>query len=653
MSSRSIKQSAIAVLILLLFPTGLVAETVLGDSTFGLLMYSGYTTEGDTCVKWFWEDLAGNLKINVILDNPMDSTQVNCATAYGVRCIQSFSSPVNGRRSGAIPTTGYAGYYRYFDCAQKNAEWFDIFHNDSCYGEVHSIEGNNIWKVGRFTSPDSQLVNMGPNSLLHSGQNYTVLFKIAIDEIRRDNTVFGHISIGYRGKGKFNPLSKILLKDDGDAFSAANDFVWVGDSSFAFTSPHNAGFEYRIYSYGLREIYVDSAFAASETCINLLNGKYDDRIITQVLEWANNDTVFGYYTFDEPYRDEFASIAYINDLVQDTLRNLSEPDSTKHMFTAYFRSTKLYFENIDANFLEFDMYPLGGYGPENMDYYYGDSTVNRGHPVPLQHALSRWWNGPERWYIVGGYKPKIRYAIDTAGVDDVYFTLQAYNHYKANTGLYRRRPTPSELRCFAGMVLCERIDGLSFFLYEVDLDASRADSLLGLVWADGTPRADPNLPDTTLTLHGALKNHVIPFVKGIEPTYLGLHYARSYEHNPNIGTLNTFWLDSISYYTDESDTANPDAGWFHFGEFTDDSGYKYIMIVNRACNDTLGGKAPAVWATPYLNPEVFNRSNRYKISAVDTNSEETIFIRNDNSLLYFTTILGAGEAKLFKFEPVR
>ena len=216
----------------------------------------------------------------------------------------------------------------------------------------------------------------------------------------------------------------------------------------------------------------------------------------------------------------------------------------------------------------------------------------------------------------------------------------------------RRKPTESELKCMTFLGLCYKPKGIMFWKYDSSPDGEYG--FQGLVDTSGTPRPE---------MYGVVKEHINPYIKAIDATYLPLEWQRAYAyHNgtPDFDPPSGAYVSSISSYTHpDSVSLNPDSGWFHVGEYTEGSD-KYIMLVNRACSaNEDGDPAPSVTATVKFNPTNLGLGNYVYIINI---ADSIDYVDYDSVLFYadttysavldgtipFTTILGPGEGRLFK-----
>jgi len=162
-----------------------------------------------------------------------------------------------------------------------------------------------------------------------------------------------------------------------------------------------------------------------------------------------------------------------------------------------------------------------------------------------------------------------------------------------------------------------------------------------------------------------VQDTITPYVMAIDDVLSDSGFVQdtSYEVNEyrSISPPSGCIITSLKGY---SESSNPDSGWFQVGEFYDDSGDKYFMLVNRACSmDDEGTCAPPATAIVELNRSVFDDSTRLYVIDIAHETEydsingwqavpETTITYLYDSKLYYTTTLRAGEGRLFKIVDV-
>ncbi len=205
--------------------------------------------------------------------------------------------------------------------------------------------------------------------------------------------------------------------------------------------------------------------------------------------------------------------------------------------------------------------------------------------------------------------------------------------------------------------MCYRPDGIIYFKH-------------GSSWsydpAEGRYAGNAGLYDTTsaqglkIDLFNELKNNINPYIKAIDSTYLLLSWDRAFCIAPDSAVASGSWISSISTWS-PPDTANPDTGWYHVGQYTEGSA-KYLMLVNRACsqgeNDPTA--APSVTATVRFDPSALGLGNyvyiidladSLRLAGADTGwvgIPDTTYSAALNGAIPFTTVLGPGEGRLYK-----
>jgi hypothetical protein len=218
-----------------------------------------------------------------------------------------------------------------------------------------------------------------------------------------------------------------------------------------------------------------------------------------------------------------------------------------------------------------------------------------------------------------------------------------------------RFPTRAEMICETFIGLCYRPMGIMFWKYDQNWNYSTNSGSRGLVNDDGSHHY----------MYDVIKSHINPYIKAIDATYMSLNWVRAFTISDSVG-LNYqppagSWIDTIyALVHPDSVDLNPDAGWFHVGQYTEGSD-KYIMLVNRACSqgEDDPDPAPSVTATVKfdpntldLGPYVYIIDIADSVEYVDYDSvafwPDTTYSATLDGTIPFTTILGPGEGRLFK-----
>ncbi len=611
----------------------------INDSTFGLIMYGNRDTDSD-----YWNDLDNNLDMNVLWSGaggePYYNTwkaMLEIADNRGMLMCGPGSDTVFGDYA-QNPTYKYCKAYSIVPCWNPDpGNWEDPgMHSNR--GDSTSLPGDiPVWASG--TNPDTLYPFLfGPKRPLRfkdpDYQSYTLIYKIAIEDVSVDTTIIlGFIKILYGGENVEDStyLTKNLTSNMFDTNYGLVDIQCEINLDSIDLIMEN--FQFQVYNTYNKNIYVNQFKIYHQDAMNLMEEdtiNARNQIKTQVTfdycPECSDTVMFGPWAKDEPIYFEFPAYGEIQKIVMDTLEYTDHPDQA-------FKGAHIFFVGdfikvAEPKFVNYDGYPIK------------DATTYYGHP-----GLQPYFNDYSD--ILSDIT---RYCKDSTDfVEKVYYTLQAFNLYDTGESRYTRRITPSEFRCNAGLGLAAGVDGFCVFKYGTDVDGL-GDTLLGLTNVNGEPR--DTLPDGS-SLYSSLKDYVVPLVRGIESTYLDLTCENTYRVCPvdSISELGAAtYIDSITYWSDTSSTSNPDAGWFQVAEFKDSSNVEHLLVVNRSCNSDDTTVTPDIWATIYLDTGTFD-DDQYVITNVDTNADEKIYtglLPGDE--LCFTTILEAGESKLFKIE---
>ena len=221
----------------------------------------------------------------------------------------------------------------------------------------------------------------------------------------------------------------------------------------------------------------------------------------------------------------------------------------------------------------------------------------------------------------------------------------------ADDGWQWRKPTQSEYSCVMYFGLCYGISGYALWKYDGIYHPypqwENAYHSTGFI----------DLYDTSLTAVGySHKNRVNPNIKAIDSTYLSITWDTAYAVPPNENLSNCL-ISSIRAVPNHPDSISPDTGWFHVGEYYDNAGMRYFMLVNRACSQGVDDPAEAGSITAIVELNRSALSNSTQLLVIDIADSittdwvavsETTYTSLYDDKLYFTTVLKAGEGRLFK-----
>ena len=204
-----------------------------------------------------------------------------------------------------------------------------------------------------------------------------------------------------------------------------------------------------------------------------------------------------------------------------------------------------------------------------------------------------------------------------------------------------RPVTKSELSCNTFIGLCNNAKGVLYWKYHP--------------WYRDTVLYSVGLLDTGTVDNKTDMWHAVedmaPYINATGKLLRELEWQGTYYCSSSSQTFSNKIVKSVRGY---SDTTNPDLGWFHMGDFTK-NGDKYFMLVNRACNIDSVTLAPDVTAIVEINRSFFNNAERLLVidiaDSITTDwaaVSETTYTSLYDDKLYFTTVLKAGEGRLFK-----
>jgi hypothetical protein len=415
-----------------------------------------------------------------------------------------------------------------------------------------------------------------------------------------------------------------------------------GDSIYTYFQVGDKGcvpyLNIQIITTGEMEFAIDKIIIYDPAGLELYErGTYDNQILQKFSDYYSyRDKIFAWALYDEPMYSNFLPFKHIKDLMHSicsdwtiyTYNWLYDPHETQ---------IRSWLRIVDEDYACPDIYTIAA-GENN---YYGDYYQNtEGWPGGGLYMLNR----NISW---------VRDEVDAEG-KDFWIALQAHKDLPNNPSF--RQPTTSELSCETFMALAWGAKGLNYYFYYWPGFCN------GILSTSGEPTP----------LYYELKDNIAPYIQAIGEFYMRLEWQRSYVYhssNPQyLPPLNSV-VSSISSVSepctgvlDETEQCyNPDLGWYQVGEFNGPSGdyAKYVLLVNRACNDNLENVAPPVKATVHFNVNNLNLGNYVLITdladtVVDSSGQwigvpRTTYsgVMPDGKIPYSIT-LKAGEGKLIK-----
>lgn len=369
--------------------------------------------------------------------------------------------------------------------------------------------------------------------------------------------------------------------------------------------------------------------------------RYDQSIVNYVTQGWCDTMILSWYLRDEPTFDQIMPLAHISNVIKHA--SDSAFGDTTYCVTASLGDWLHIYQM--RSMIEYDyppsiwpdIYPFYAKEDHNTLYAcYGINGVNWGLQTELNSSIVRTCDS-------------IRLAINNQPTD-WWLIPQTWDEYIFGRGYTQRFPTKSELKCELYMAMSYGVKGFVFYNY---LGDSSANIVIHCIRG-----ANPNYTRTSLWY--ALHEDIVPYIKAIDETYMGLTLDTSVVlqggNSSGIGYILS--IDTIP----GSSINNPDAGWFQIGLY-DSSGNRYFMIVNRACSQGPEDptEAPPITAVLHLDTSMFNSSALIIDIAKSVNHDtanhtwtavpETTYSGALGGSIPFTITLRAGEGRLFKVVP--
>jgi len=466
-----------------------------------------------------------------------------------------------------------------------------------------------------------------------------------------------------------------------DSFLLAGDTVEAPSNPPLFRlcegGPDTCAGDYKVkYSFwnsGKTTVYLDYFKSYDDIGQRIVETTQYDDSITAAVTGGWRDSVDYWWLRDEPRYDHFMPYGRVRDLVNDATGDLSS--MTAYLLTSVrksFDTTQMaiglrsFLQLTGQDKVVINDYPFTGgvgrafftdYTGYNDDVHENDPASHRGLQKELElysykffdvvarevrdgTTLKEFWSSPQCFFQVGD-------------------SSQTFN--PPNSMYYWRPLTQSEHRLNVYLPLCYGARGLAAWIYHFGQDGD-----------DHGVNGGPSYSFGFYTGPGFQRNEsmwevfaddITPYIKAIDSVYLGLTWQRAYACSTGmpINPPAYAFVDSIAAVSNTSE-ANPDLGWFHVGEFVDDSAC-YAMIVNRACSQGPYDptEAPSITATIRFNDDNIGGEHHYYIidlahserhAGGDTGwvaiPETTYTAVMADGTIPFTTTFRAGEGRLFK-----
>jgi len=451
----------------------------------------------------------------------------------------------------------------------------------------------------------------------------------------------------YLEEVQLNNLTLHYLSDDWSTPPQDHFTVWP-----VYDSTRGGYIWCKFESMGNFKIYIDYFKLHDQHGDDVVDSSlYDNDIKQSAGRDGFDGHVLGWFLKDTQRISTFRTFAYIDDLIRDTTEAEWDdpvagatwliPSSGTGMSAFWGDGYRDFARLTQPEMLWTYLYPIGPHtkytGNESDELQY-NLNYNITTPLDSIRSLINDYDYLESWL----YTPQFWYCDD----DD------CYEH--------RREPTKSELRCQIFIGMCYQPGSIILWKYDGTYDSNPTTySTRGLVYYDSQ--------GDSLGLYRmgqTVKDYITPYIKAIDSVYLRLEWDDadyvSPTHDPDISLIES--VKATPYYGSERDVnPPPDNGWFHVAEFTDTVSKpeeKYFMLINRSCSkDENGNEAPPVTTIVKFNPTL--GVNYALITDVahtvnDTGTgwygipETTYTALMPDTNLYFTTILQAGEGRLFR-----
>jgi hypothetical protein len=391
-------------------------------------------------------------------------------------------------------------------------------------------------------------------------------------------------------------------------------------------------FNFRMETTGACQVFIDYFQIYDQKAQQLFAHQWDSAIIDSTGDRsAYKDNIIAWYLKDTQNFANYMPFRYINSLIDTAMATYNWDYPAYGASCTYFGGASKYYRELirvaHPRVFWVYIYPISdtteytGSGPRGLQTHLTDFLAvscdsARAVSADFDATTDGWMYLPQFWYCINdcGREP-------------------------------RRKPTESELQCEVYMGLC--YDPLGVLLYKLDsLHPTTGNQ--GILDSLGNPH-EP--------LYSTVKDHINPYIKAIDSTYLSLAWDDAYEISPGSPMPSGVWLDTIYAV---SDTPNPDLGWFHVGQFTEGSD-KYVIVVNRACSSNEDGDpAPPIAATIKFDTNNLGLGNYVEIIDLATGTDSSDWVGTPDTALAtsiggeftYSANFGPGEGRLFKLVKV-
>jgi hypothetical protein len=351
-----------------------------------------------------------------------------------------------------------------------------------------------------------------------------------------------------------------------------------------------------IATTGNRQLAIDSIFIYDQFGQLLVEAPYilDAEIAAKIHQYTSRaEKIFAWEMLDEPLYANFKPIQHIKNLIDSV-----DTDGSLN-WKIYTYNWKYNPGPTRGERLTHSWHTIVG-EPLRPDIFYPfceDCDYSGTH---YQNETN--WNGDNRPGPLASFNRDLSWVRDQIKEDSTEFWVALQAHSSEDNFL--RIPASSELSCETFMALSWGVKGINYYFYDWD------DMGDGIIDTDGNPTP----------LYDELKSYIGPYIQAIDEFYMPLVWQRSYPYHTVSAPINSppssAFVNSIAAVSDPCQSAldedeqcfNPDVGWFQVGEYNGGPGdpAKYILIVNRACNNNFDNVAPSITATLHLNAANLN-----------------------------------------------
>lgn len=434
--------------------------------------------------------------------------------------------------------------------------------------------------------------------------------------------------------------------------------------------------DFKIFWYGLVEVWFDKLTVDDSWGNGLFNGDFDHNIANEIISYKENNWSFTYFVDEVAYsqipcikyvKDYIATIPGQNIQISCAISNYINVRGLKNNYSGH----KYFFEQVQPEIFTCDAHVVPWHLPNTIDRTKLFNGALLSNPVTynteLQFNLGYAGDADPNHYW-GGFVHQVNLARTEA---DRYvtslrpkFIMQPQMHGMMDqnpaTGTYYpngREPTNEEIQVQAMLSIAHGADGLCWYIFQSQFN------VIGLLNINGGEHRISNFYNQNKwkamsDLNQKILNWkpVLDKLSWIE----GISFFRPGQNRHFIADIKSYFRND-AWSFDERGEFEDSTEYWDFGFFEPDRSIplndndinKYFIAVNRRCiPESIPGVGDLRNLRIKFNPEGLQNYDRWEL--VDLNTETAIvrFDKNSNEFIN-AGVFDPGEGRFFKIIPVK